>query len=213
MLEDGTYKEVIGWQELQLSKIGDFHPKMKNQKRWLSAVDVPDLELLPKHIASVTNSSRYPIIEFRAGLENPMMHLGLWSISFLAREGLIKNLAKRAKFLKALSETKPFYEWIGSDTAGMFIKLEGWSEPRQKNIKVIWRLYAGSGEGVQIPATAAVLLTEKFIEKKLENKNNKQSTNFLKIGAYPCLSLVSKEEFMSQFKLYDIEDDIVEEEF
>ena len=204
LLQDGSSQRVFGWQKLKRSSQEDFHPKMENRKRWLSAINVPDVELLPKHIAKITNSSMLPILEFRAGLENPAMHLGLWSLSWLVRAGLIGDLSRTAKTLKLVSETAPFYQWSGSNTGGMFVKLEGHSGSKQKNIT--WRLYAGNGEGVQIPATPAVLLTERMVQNKM-----KSGQMIVEPGAYNCLSMFSRQEFMDHVGFYEIEDDVHEE--
>ncbi len=64
-------------------------------------------------------------MEFRAGLENSLIHLILWSMSWLPRIGVIKDLSIFAKTFKTISETKPFFEWVGSDTGGMFVEFEG----------------------------------------------------------------------------------------
>lgn len=199
-------KTTYGWQELKLSNIGEFHPKMRNSRRWLSALDIPDMQFLPKFVADLTHSEKLPRVEFRAGLEIPTMHLGLWSASWLVRYGLIGNLAKYSKVFKRLSELKPFLEWGGSDTGGMFVKVHGWSERKQKEVTVIWRLFAGGGEGIQIPATPSVALYQKIVEERLGINTESK----LPVGAYPCLGLFSREEFMDQLRLYNIDDDVIE---
>ena len=68
-------------------------------------------------------------------------------MSWLVRAGLVKDLTQIAKPLKTLSESKPMYEWSGSNVGGMFIQIEGLNK-ELKRVGKIWRLYAGSGEGV-----------------------------------------------------------------
>lgn len=75
------------------------------------------------------------------------MHLGLWSLSWLPKIGVIKDLSIFAKTFKYISETKLFYEWVGSNTGGMYVEFEGINNNNHQ-IKSTWRLYAGSGEGV-----------------------------------------------------------------
>ena len=203
-------KKTFGWQELKLSKKGQFHPKIRN-RRWLSAIDVPDMAIMPQYLSELTNDPKLPKVEFKAGLENSFMHLGLYSASWLVRAGLIQDMSPYSKILKNLSETRVLYDWMGSDRGGMFVELEGWSESRKENLRTIWRLYGGSGEGVQIPATPAIVLTLKLIGKNDKNMCLMKGSEDLKIGAHPCLGLFTREEFMKQFELYDIEDDIIQE--
>lgn len=203
-------KNTFGWQELNLSKKGQFHPKIRN-RRWLSAIDVPDMAIMPQYLSGLTNDPKLPKVEFKAGLENSFMHLGLYSATWLVRAGLIKEMSPYSKILKKLSETRIFYDWMGSDRGGMFVELEGWSESRKENLRIIWRLYGGSGEGVQIPATPAIVLTFNLMGRKDKNLRMMKGSDDLRIGAYPCLGLFDITEFMSKFELYDIEDDIIEE--
>ena len=93
--------------------------------------------MIPEYISKILNNKDLPTVSFKAGLENSLMHLGLWSLSFLVRLGLVKDFSRFSNFFKKVSETKPFLDWVGSDTAGMFVKIEGESEERKKKIRVL----------------------------------------------------------------------------
>ena len=166
---DGVLRTVYGWQSLRRLHVSDVGT------RWLARCDVPDLELLPK---------RYPTlrtIEFRAGVELRRMHLGLWLATWLVRAGLIRDLRWFAKPLFKLSE---YWQHIGSDVGLMRVTLRGRGHDGARQ-RLEWTLIARNGDGPQIPATAAVLLTRKLAHGELPGS-----------GATPCLDLFTLDEFL-----------------
>ncbi|CAF0795682.1 unnamed protein product [Didymodactylos carnosus] len=176
---------IYGWQALNLSYLFD----SKLHLRWLSAVDVPDLELLPKLFPSAHT------ITFRAGLELSIIHLGLWALSWLVRIGLVSDLSKYAEILKTISEWNWFRN-AGTDVGGMFVQIQGIGKDLNSKLTITWQLYAGSGDGPQIPATAAVILVDKLMH------NNPMSP--LHHGAHSCVGLFTISEFMAELKHFDI---------
>ncbi|CAF1001061.1 unnamed protein product [Didymodactylos carnosus] len=184
---------VYGWQSLKQAK-DQFHVKLNNNhRRFLSAVDVPDLDLLPLLYPTIKS------VEFRAGLELDILHLGLWLCSWFVRAGLIQDLSYYSKLMKYISELSIFTKF-GSDRGGMFVQIRGTDINTKRDIQVIWQIYAGSGDGPQIPATAAVILVDKILTRK-----NNQTDSTLKSGAYACVNLFTIEEYMSKLRSYDIE--------
>ncbi len=166
---DGTWRTIYGWQSLRRLHVRDVGT------RWLARCDVPDLELLPK---------RYPTlrtIEFRAGVELRRMHLGLWLATWLVRAGLIRDLRWFAKPLFTLSE---YWQHIGSDVGFMRVTLRGRGHDGARQ-RLDWTLIARNGDGPQIPATAAVLLTRKLARGELPGS-----------GATPCLDVFMLDEFL-----------------
>jgi saccharopine dehydrogenase-like NADP-dependent oxidoreductase len=168
-LIDGAWRTVYGWQSLRRLHVRDVGT------RWLARCDVPDLDLLPK---------RYPTlrtVEFRAGVELRRMHLGLWLATWLVRAGLLRDLRRFAKPLFTLSE---YWQDIGSDTGFMQVTLRGRGHDGKQQ-RLEWTLIARSGDGPQIPATAAVLLARKLARGELPGS-----------GATACLDLFTLDEFL-----------------
>jgi len=103
------YETRYGWQDLHSQK----YPEIGN--RLMANCDIPDLDLLPE---------KYGIskIRFSAGMENPVVHLGIWTLSWLVRSGLPIDLAKHSTALLAVSN---WFDRLGSADGGMHIILEG----------------------------------------------------------------------------------------
>jgi saccharopine dehydrogenase-like NADP-dependent oxidoreductase len=168
-LINGEWRTVYGWQSLRRARMRDVGT------RWLARCDVPDLDLLP---------TRYPTlltVEFRAGVELRRMHLGLWLATWLVRAGLVRDLRRFAKPLFKLSE---YWQHIGSDVGFMRVSLRGRDHDGARQ-RLDWTLIARNGDGPQIPATAAVLLTRKLARGELPGS-----------GATPCLDLFTLDEFL-----------------
>jgi saccharopine dehydrogenase-like NADP-dependent oxidoreductase len=71
VLRAGSWTTVPGWGEVQRRRIRIDRDQSLG-KRWLSACDAPDLVLLPRLYPSLKS------VEFYAGLELTLLHLGLW---------------------------------------------------------------------------------------------------------------------------------------
>lgn len=167
-LVDGESGDIYGWQNLRRVDFGS-----SIGKRWMSNCEIPDLDILPKRYRSLKN------IRFQAGLEVSVLHLGLWLLSFLVKFGMVKNLSRYSKPLVAMSE---WFSGLGSDSGGMFIKMQGVGlNDRQKVIE--WQLVAENGEGPNVPTIAAEILVDKI------------SRGEFRQGAQPCVGLVSLDEF------------------
>ena len=176
--EKGRWKTVYGWQNLHLKR----YPSPM-RLRWMSACDIPDLEIFP---------ARYPglrTVKFFAGLELGFMHLGMWFLSWFARIGLISNWANYARSLKRASEW--FASW-GSDVGGMHMILSGINHA-DKHRKINWYLIAGSGHGPQIPCISSIVLAKKIARGQLTER-----------GAKPCVGLFTLEEFFVELAGLDI---------
>lgn len=176
-LIDGQWRAVHGWQSLRRVRVD---AAADIGTRWVARCEVPDLDLLP---------ARYPTlrtVEFRAGLELWRMHFGLWLATWAVRAahalGLRMNLRGIARPLFALSER---WQEIGSDCGLMQVELGGLGHAGAP-LRRRWTLMARNGDGPQIPATAAVLLTRKLVRGALPGS-----------GATPCLDLFTLEEFMA----------------
>ncbi|MDN3720014.1 DUF4166 domain-containing protein [Roseibium salinum] len=132
--------------------------------RWSSFIGAPDLILFPDHYGART-------VLFRAGLELPLMHLGLWGLSWLVRLGLIRSLEHAAKALQwTANRLKP----LGTDRGGMEVRVCG-SDLQGRPLSRCWTLIAEAGDGPHIPAVAATVLCERI------------SGDAVQPGARPCL--------------------------
>lgn len=177
MLRDGEWQEVHGWQGLSRGSFGGAG------RRWLSHVDVPDLDLFPAHVAGVRT------VRFRAGLEVAMFHLGLWGASWLVRMGAVRSLAPLAPRLAAI---KRRLSRLGSDRGGMIVEIRGRGHDGRRRA-VTWRLVAGSGHGPYVPALVSVALA-----KRLARGVERQR------GARACYALAGLADILAEAKGLDI---------
>lgn len=176
---NGKTGSVFGWQNLHREK----YPQLG--MRWMANCDIPDLELFSSHYPSLRN------IRFYAGLELSLLHIGLWLLSWLVRIGWVKSLMPYAKKLKDVSLW--FYSY-GTKSGGMHMKIEGNDKHGQPTSRA-WYILANDGDGLQIPSTPAVILTKKILAQKVYKK-----------GAYPAMSLITREEILSELKAYSVKE-------
>ena len=173
----GRQQPVYGWQGLVARRY------LELGLRLLGNCDVPDLALFP---------ARYPDLEtirFRAGLEIPFMHLGLWALSWLVRFWLLPNLAPLAEFLLKSSR---LFDGIGSDRSALHFEMTGTDKTGAPKTATFY-LLAGSGHGPFIPSVPAILCTRLLAEGTL-----------LKPGASACLGILSLAQYLEALKGLDI---------
>ncbi|MDX2082379.1 MAG: saccharopine dehydrogenase NADP-binding domain-containing protein [Rickettsiales bacterium] len=177
----GSAEIRYGWQDLYRIK----YPEIGT--RWMANCDIPDLDLLP---------SRYNIgsIRFSAGMENSSLHLGIWCFSWLVRFGILKNLPNHAKTLLSLSHV---FDLFGSDDGGMHMIIKGQDQDgKPKEIK--WFIIAKNGDGPQIPTIPAIILAKKIISGNLD-----------KSGAFPCIAMVTLDEYFAELKDFNVSQHIL----
>lgn len=184
MLVDGEWRTVLGWQGLRR---GDFGAA---GRRWLGYVDVPDLELMPDHVAGVKT------VRFQAGLEVSLFHLGLWAASWLVRGGIAASLAPLAPGLLAVKRRLGF---LGSDKGGMTVTLRGLGRDGQAKA-LRWLLVAGSGHGPYVPALASVALAKRLLSGAEGRR-----------GALACHGVVALADILAEAHGLDITTTIKEE--
>lgn len=145
--------------------------------------DVPDLDLLP---------SRYGIsrIRFSAGMELAPLHLGLWGLSWLVRAGLPIKLDRFAKPLLAISN---LLNGFGSADGGMHVLMEG-RGPDGQPLSIGWFIVARQGHGPYIPSVPSVVLATQLVTGTLKLR-----------GAYPCVGLVSLDDYLGALAHLDVE--------
>ncbi len=169
-------RKYFGWQDIYRQK----YPELG--KRWMANCDIPDLDLFPR---------RYNIknIQFSAGMENSVLHLGMWMMSYLVRIGLPLNLPKHAKFLLSLSH---LFDSFGTTSGGMHILMKG-TNKEGKPIEIKWFIIAKNNDGPQIPCVPAIILSKKIIQDKLHVS-----------GAMPCVGMIALDEYMKELEGFSI---------
>jgi len=169
VLSNGKWINRYGWMSPRKLDFGEVIGK-----RWLANVDIPDLELFAERYSSVKS------VRFQAGLELPVLHLGLVFMAFLAKIGLVKNWSRFTRFL--LNSSDYFKRW-GTDVGGMKVMLSGRDQKSQRK-HIHWLLCAEKGVGPYIPTLSAIILAKKLIAGEIDT-----------VGAMPCLGLYSLKEF------------------
>lgn len=150
--------------------------------RWMANCDIPDLDLLPKKYAIKK-------IKFSAGLEIPALHLGLWLLSWGVRLGLPLNLPSQSN---ALLHASNWLNHFGSENGGMHVILKGVGsngKPHQRS----WFIIAKEGHGPHIPTIPAIHLAKQIASNQVP-----------KSGVYPCVGLISLDNYLGELKDYAI---------
>jgi hypothetical protein len=176
LLRAGRWTTVPGWGELHQRRIRIDRDRSLG-KRWLSACDAPDLVLLPQ---------RYPTlraVEFYAGLELSVLHVGLWLLSLPVRLGWIKSLLPLHRALHWIADR---LYGFGSDRGGMLVDVEGLNADGRP-MSYRWRLVAEQGQGPFVPAAPAAALVARLARGER-----------LPAGAYPCLGILDLDEILAQ---------------
>lgn len=165
-----------GWQDIYRQ------PYPELGKRWMANCDIPDLDLFPE---------RYGIqsIQFSAGMESSLLHLGMWLVSWLVRLGAPIDLSRHAQRLLALSH---YFDWLGTPDGGMHMIITGKNQAGLSQQRQ-WFIIAKAGDGPQIPCIPAIILAKKLVNHELSL-----------VGAYPCLGLITLDEYLSELKGFSI---------
>lgn len=177
-LRAGRWRQRYGWQGLSRHA----YPAPVG-RRWLAYCDVPDLSLFCDRYPGVED------VEFRAGLESHLLQLGLWSLSWLARGGLLRNPQRWAGLLYRLGQ---YWRWTGSDSSAMHVELQGIDRQGRPCART-WYLIGEHGDGPQVPATAAVVVAKKLAAGTLPVAR-----------AQACMGLFELPEFMAELSAYAI---------
>jgi hypothetical protein len=176
-LAGGRRQTVYGWQGLRRHRFPEIGA------RWMSNVEVPDLDLLP---------ARFPALQtvrFNAGVEVGMFHLSLWGLSWLLRAGLVRDARRLAGPLLAAKRQLRF---LGSDVGGMFVALRG-RDAQDKPCGIEWTLIARAGDGPYVPAISSVILAKRLA-----------AGTEPKPGAGPCFGLFTLADFEAEVADLDI---------
>lgn len=140
-------------------------------KRWVAACELPEPKLFAQRFGVRDTYAG-------AGLELPVLHLGLWLLSWLVRLRLVRSLAPFAARLTAIAER---LHRFGSDRGGLRVDVDGPAGRRS------WFLIAEGGDGPFVPVLPAAALVRRLAAGRS-----------IATGAMPCLGLVSLGEILAE---------------
>ncbi|WP_232631412.1 SDR family oxidoreductase, partial [Methylobacterium sp. Leaf118] len=141
-------------------------------RRWASLCETPDLDILPARFPAARTAL------FRAGLELPVLHLGLSLASLPVRARLLPSLVPFAKpFFAVAGGFAPF----GSDRGGMSVEARG-RDGQGRPIRAVWSLVAEAGDGPFVPTLPALAAIRRLTDPAAEP---------VPPGARACVGLLS----------------------
>jgi hypothetical protein len=120
--------------------------------RLTALADVPDHDIFPSTVAE------QPAVTFRAGPEFAFQTLALWLLSWFVRWGWISSLAPFAGWLRHL---QALTSWLGSGRSAMAVEVKGFAGNLAGARR--WTLIADHGDGLCIPAMAAIILSRMML--------------------------------------------------
>jgi saccharopine dehydrogenase-like NADP-dependent oxidoreductase len=174
----GKWSQQYGWMSPRRMDFGNVIGK-----RWLANIDIPDLELFPERYQPVNS------VNFQAGLELPVLHLGMVFMALLTKVGMIKNWSA---FTKQILKSSDVFKSFGTNIGGMQINISGLDKNQQPK-RINWVLCAENGVGPYIPTLSAIILAKKLIASELDIT-----------GAMPCLGMYTLDEFDAEAGSLDI---------
>lgn len=167
----GGWRIESGWGLLQRAHF----PRLG--VRWLSLAETADLDLLPAQFQPAREAV------FLAGVENPILHIGLWLLAWPVRLKLIRSLAP---LTGPLRRTAMLLRRIGSDRGGMIVEADGIGADGYAR-RSLWALWAESGVGPYVPVLPALAILRRLVHGDLKGQ-----------GARACVGLVSVEDILRE---------------
>lgn len=168
--------ERYGWQNLHRRK----YPLVGS--RWLSNIDVPDIDLLAERYGAED-------VKCYAGLEVPVLHIGMWLMSWAVRAAPRINPVQFARVFVGISN---LFDMLGSGTSAMHVVVTGENHNGQTCDRS-WFIVARDGDGPNIPCVPAIVLVRKLVSGRIEAR-----------GAVPCLGLVTLDEYLAELTSFKI---------
>ena len=168
----GAWADMPGWGMLIRRDLPALGP------RFLSLAETPDLDIVPRRLR-VTDTAL-----FRAGLELPALHLGLWLASLLVRARLLSSLAPMARPVRTLAAAfTPF----GTDRGGMLVEATG-LDAQGTAMRATWSLLAEAGDGPAIPTLPALAAIRALADGRLRTP-----------GAFACAGILPLDDIQAEF--------------
>lgn len=142
----GEWRELAGWALAGRVDCG------AAGQRWASLCDTPEQELLVRRYRPTRSA------EFVAGLELPILHLGLWLLSWPVRWGWLPSLRPASGILLRIAEVlRP----LGSDRGAMIVEVQGRDENGHTS-SARWMLDAPTNLGPLVPVVPALALVRRL---------------------------------------------------
>lgn len=176
-LLNSSMTKVYGWQDLTIQK----YPELGY--RLLGNCDIPDLALFPERYKDLKN------LTFKAGLEVPFLHLGLWALSWLVRARMIKSLKP---FTNLFYHAGRLFDIFGTDRSGFHIIMTG-IDHDNKTIRKTFYIVTGSSHGPNIPCIPSILLTRMIADGEFKYE-----------GAMPCIGIIPLQRYLDALSELDI---------
>lgn len=151
--------------------------------RWLSLCETPDLDVVPERFG-VRRS-----VTFRAGLELPLMHLGLFAATIPVRLGLLRSLESMAGAFRWMAE---LLDGWGTDRGGMLVTVSGIGADGAP-AAATWTLLAEAGDGPYIPTLPALAAIRAMASGELNRP-----------GASVCAGVLELDAIEREFAAYRI---------
>ncbi len=178
---DGRWVERPGWGLTRRNRVPGLGP------RWSALAETPDLDQVPARYR-VRRSSM-----FRAGLEQPLLHLGLLLASLPVRAaracGLRLDLAPAAPLLRWMAG---LVHGLGTDRGGMVAEAAGLDAAGQP-LRRRWILVAEAGDGPVIPTLPALAVLRLL-----------DAGCLIAPGARPCVDVLTLDAIAAEFAPYRI---------
>ena len=146
-------------------------------RRWLSLAETPDLDIVPRRFAARRSAV------FRAGLELPVLHWGLWLASLPIRGGWLGSLAPLARPFRAVAA---LFEPLGTGRGGMTVEATG-TDAAGRPVRGQWSLVAEAGDGPSIPTLPALAALRALAAGRLAP------------GAQACAGVLTLAEIEAEF--------------
>lgn len=141
-------------------------------RRWVAPCDLPEPALFARRFGIRDTFAG-------AGLEVSLFHVGLWSLSWPVRLGVVRTLAPAAPLLAGIADRLRF---LGTDRGGLRLELQAGSTTRA------WCLIAEGGDGPFVPVAPAAALVRKL------------AGGLTTRGALPCLGLLGLAEIEAEWR-------------
>jgi hypothetical protein len=148
VFHEGAWRNEPGWSLTRRTVI------LGVGRRWLSLAETPDLDILPARFSPRDEAL------FLAGIEPPLLHLGLAAAAAPVRYGALRSLAPLARPFRFLAGVlTPF----GGAMGGMIVQARG-ADSVGEALAAQWSLSVAGELGPHIPTLAAAAVLKALIE-------------------------------------------------
>jgi hypothetical protein len=179
--QNGRWETAWGWMGLE-------RVDLAVGRRLAAWCDVPDLQLLAEHYPGVQS------VTFKAALEFAPQHVALALLAGLRRSGMPVPITRCVPLLQRLAGC---WDRFAGRLGGMRVRVTG-ADSAGRPVSRDWQVIADADQGPEIPCMAAIVLAGKIAQGRLPA-----------IGARPCLSELSLDEFSPQFQRWNMQTQIL----